>query len=83
MDAYTTFTITAKNGKEVEMAVMDEFEYNHKHYVASAVVEGDTIRDDGRFIYRCKVIGEEIKFEPILNAKEYTDVTQAYLEMEE
>jgi len=40
---YAIFTITGQDGKEVEMAVIDEFEIDHKTYVAAAVIEGDTI----------------------------------------
>ncbi len=47
---YVTFHITASDGADVEMAVIDEFDFENKHYVVSARVEGDTICDDGQYI---------------------------------
>ena len=44
---YATFHITAKDGSDVEMAVVDEFDFENKHYVVGAVVNDDTIMDDG------------------------------------
>ena len=46
-DEYIIFTVTDKDGNEVEMAVVDEFEYDHKEYVAAAQVEGDELIEDG------------------------------------
>ena len=40
---YATFHITAKDGSDVEMAVVDEFDFEDKHYVVGAVVKDDTI----------------------------------------
>ena len=34
-DEYITFTTTTKDGSEVEMAVMDEFDFEGKHYSTS------------------------------------------------
>jgi len=80
---YVTFTITGQDGKEVEMAVMDEFEVDHKTYVAAAVIEGDTINEDGLYIYRVKVTGEDFEVEKIADKSEYEAVAEAYMEMEE
>ena len=33
---YATFHITAKDGSDVEMAVVDEFDFENKHYVVGA-----------------------------------------------
>ena len=33
------------------MAVVDEFDFEDKHYVVGAVVTDDTIDDEGRYIY--------------------------------
>ena len=35
---YVTFFITAKDGSEVELAVVDEFDFEDKHYVVGAVL---------------------------------------------
>ena len=44
---YVIFTVTAQDGSEVEMAVVDEFDYDGKHYAAASRVVGDEISDDG------------------------------------
>jgi len=79
---YAIFTTTNKDGKEIEMAVMDEFEFEHKTYVVGALIEGDTINEDGLFIFKVKEMGEEIKVEKISNPTEYQKIAQAYMEME-
>ena len=38
MEEYVTFHVTAKDGSDVEMAVVDEFDFEEKHYVVGAVV---------------------------------------------
>ena len=83
MNAYSTFLITAQDGRQVEMAVVDEFEYGKKHYLVSAVVENDTISDEGRYIYRCRIHDDGFDAEKITSKTEYEEVTRAYLEMEE
>ena len=47
---YVTFHVTARDGSDVEMAVVDEFDFEDQHYVVGAVVEDDTINDDARYI---------------------------------
>ena len=78
-----TFTTTNREGNEIEMAVVDEFEYEHKNYVVGALIEDDTINEEGLFIFRVKEMGEEIKVEKISNSTEYQKIAQAYMEMEE
>lgn len=78
---YNTFTVTTKEGTEVEMAVIDEFEYERKHYVVGAIIENDTINEDGMYIYRSVINGEEFSVEKIDNEVEYMKVAKAYMEM--
>lgn len=80
---YATFQVTTKDGNKVEMAVVDEFEYEHKSYVAGALIEGDTINEDGIYIYKAKVIDDEIVAEKISNKVDYERVVKAYMEMGE
>ncbi len=80
---YTIFTTTNKEGNEIEMAVMDEFELEHKNYVVGALIEEDTIKEDGLFIFRVKEMAEDIKVEKISNQIEYQKIAQAYMEMED
>lgn len=78
---YNTFTVTTKEGTEVEMAVIDEFEYERKHYVVGAIIENDTINEDGMYIYRSVINGEEFSVEKIDSEAEYMKVAKAYMEM--
>lgn len=80
---YVTFNITAKDGSEVELAVVDEFDFEEKHYVVGAVVQDDTILDDERYIYLSVEEGEDFNVEKIETEEEYARVAEAYLQMEE
>ena len=80
---YATFITTNREGNEIEMAVMDEFEFEHKNYVVGALIEENTIKEDGLFIFRIKEMGEEIKVEKIADTTEYRKIAQAYMEMED
>ena len=80
---YVTFTTTNKEGNEIEMAVIDEFEYEHKNYVVGALIEDNTINENGLFIFRVKELGDDIKVEKILNPTEYQKIAHAYMEMED
>ncbi len=80
---YTIFTVTDQNGKEIEMAVIDEFEVDHKTYVAAAVIEDDAINEDGLYIYKIKVTADDFEVEKITDKKEYEAVAAAYMDMEE
>lgn len=79
---YVIFTVTAHDGSEVEMAVVDEFDYDGKHYAAASRVVGDEISDDGVYIYRTKLTEDDFTVEKITDAKEYDAVVKAYTEME-
>ena len=83
MEEYTIFTVTDSQGCRVELAVVDEFSFENKDYVAAARVEGDAISEEGLFIYRVKSEGEEYIFEKITNAVDYQRVARAYLELED
>lgn len=76
---YITFMIELSEGKEVEMAVLMEFEYEKKYYVAAGLVEGDEIQE-GVYIFKVKD-SEEFAVEKLRNKYEYDKVTKAYLEM--
>lgn len=80
---YATFHIKAKDGSDVEMAVVDEFDFEDKHYVVGAVVKDDTIMDDGRYIYQGIVNGDDFTVEKIKREFDYNRIAKAYMEMEE
>ena len=80
---YVTFHITARDGSDVELAVVDEFDFEDKHYVVGAVVEDDTINDEARYIYLSEIDEDDFTVEKIESEFEYNRIAQAYLHMEE
>ncbi len=80
---YITFHVTSKDGADIEMAVVDEFDFENKHYVVGALVEGDTINEDGLYIYRSIIEGDDFKVEKIAREFDYKRIAKAYMEMEE
>ena len=82
-EEYITFHITARDGRDVEMAIVDEFKYKKKTYIVSAVVEDDNISGEGQYIYRYLLTGDDFKVEEIRNRFEYEEVVKAYMNMEE
>lgn len=80
---YLTFHVTARDGSDVEMAVVDEFDFENKHYVVGAVVQNDTIIDDGRYIYRSVIDGDDFTVEKITREFEYNRIAEAYVNMDE
>lgn len=78
---YVTFTVTTKEGTEVEMAVVDEFDFKNKHYVVGALIEGDTINEDGMYIYKSVIKGDDFTVEKITSEVEYKQVAEAYLKL--
>ena len=80
---YATFHVTAQDGSDVEMAVMDEFDFEDKHYVVGAVIKDDAIVDDGRYIYESVIKGEEFTVEKIKREFDYNRIAKAYMEMDE
>lgn len=81
-EEYITFNVTAKDGSDVEMAVMDEFDFEGKHYVVGAVIKDDTILDDGRYIYQSIIDGDGFTVEKIKKEFDYKRIAQAYMNME-
>ena len=79
---YVTFTTTNKEGNEIELAVVDEFEYEHKPYVVGALIEDDTVNEEVLFIFKLKSANEEIIVEKISNPDDYQMIAQAYMEIE-
>lgn len=80
---YVTFTVTDKSGNEVEMAVVDEFDYENKHYVVGAIIENDVVNEEGLYIYKAIMTEDDFKVEKIHNAIDYQRIANAYMEMEE
>ncbi len=80
---YVTFHVTARDGSEVEMAVVDEFDYKKKHYVVASVVKDDAVDESGQYIYQAVMTGDDFKAVKITNAIEYQKIADAYLQMDQ
>ncbi|MDO4189632.1 MAG: DUF1292 domain-containing protein [Lachnospiraceae bacterium] len=76
---YVTFTIDTSTGETVEMAVIEEFEFENKFYVAASLVIEDEIKE-GIYLYKVKD-SDEFSVEKLRNKFEYDKVSKAYLEM--
>ena len=82
-EEYVTFHITARDGSDVEMAVVDEFDFKKKHYVVGAVVREDVIEDEGRYIYESIIDGDDFTVQKIRKDFDYRRIAKAYMEMDE
>lgn len=80
---YVTFHTTSRDGAELEMAVMDEFDFEGRHYVVAALILNDEIQEEGRYIYRSLITERDFTVEKIRNEIEYNRIARAYMEMEE
>ena len=80
---YATFTTTTSDGEQIEMAVVDEFEFENKNYVAAARVVDDTIDEEGLYIYKVKVTEDDFIVEKINNKVDYEKIARAYMEISE
>lgn len=83
MKEYAIFTTTNKDGETVEMAVVDEFEFEHKNYVVGALIVDDVILEEGLYIYRVKTTEDDFVVEKITNQVDYQKIAQAYMEIAE
>ena len=82
-EEYVTFHVTASDGSDVEMAVMDEFDFEGDHYVVGAVIKDDTIDDEGRYIYKSVISGDNFTVEKIKREFDYKRIAEAYMSMDE
>lgn len=79
VEQYTIFNTETSTGETVEMAVLDEFEFENTEYVAAGLIKEDTIQE-GIYLYKVKN-SEEFAVEKLRNKFEYDKVSKAYLEM--
>ncbi|MCQ2496939.1 MAG: DUF1292 domain-containing protein [Lachnospiraceae bacterium] len=79
---YETFMTTTKAGDEVEMAIVDRFEFEGKQYVVAALIKDDEISDDGLFVYQETKEGDETVIDKIADPDEYSKVAEYYAEKE-
>lgn len=76
--SYETFLTTSKDGEELEMAVVDKFVFEEKHYVVAARVVDDEVDDSGLYVYRSIKAGKEITVSQIADPDEYERIANYY-----
>ena len=77
LKTYDTVMIPLSNGQEQEFAIMDEFTFENKHYIAVSVVLNDEIQE-GLYIYRATPVGEQLDISRIEDVEEFEKVTAYY-----
>ena len=78
---YDTVMITVSDGSEKEFAIMEEFDLEEKHYIVVSPVEDNQVQE-GLYIYKAVVSGEEIEVSRIEDAEEFEKVSAYYEGME-
>ena len=74
---YVTFEVTAKDGTVVEMAVVDEFDFEGRHYILAAEIHDDQV-SDGAYLCRGKEEADGFVVERIETRAEYERAAKAY-----
>ena len=80
--SYETFLTTSKDGEELEMAVVDKFVFEDKHYIVAAKVVDDEVDDSGLYVYRSIKAGNDITVSQIADAAEYERIANYYAGLE-
>ena len=80
MVEYETFTYEL-NGKTMEWAITEEFEFEGKTYIVCAEVVGDELSDEGLYLFEGISEGEEITVRNIDSEEEYNRVVDAYCKL--
>lgn len=77
MVEYDTFTYEL-NGKTMEWAIVDEFEFEDKTYIVCQEVVGETLSDEGLYLFEGVSEGDEITVRNIDSEEEYNRVVDEY-----
>ena len=77
---FDTFNLQL-NGKEIEFAITEEFDFEGKHYILCGEVNGDEINDEEVYLFRAVMEENEITVESIETEEEYDRIVEAYYEM--
>ena len=83
MVEYDTFTYDL-NGKVMEWAITDNFEFEGKKYIVCAEVVGEALSEEGLYLFESvSEEGDEITVKNIDSEEEYERVVDAYCALEE
>ena len=77
---FDTFNLEL-NGKEIEFAITEEFDFEGKHYILCGEVNEDEINDEEVYLFRAVMEENEITVESIETEEEYDRIVEAYYEM--
>lgn len=77
LEEYTTFVIKMSDNKTHEFAIVEEFDFEEKHYILVSEVQGDEI-SEGVYMFRGETKGEDFFLEEIEDKEEYARATAAY-----
>lgn len=78
LKTYDTVMIQLSNGTEQEFAIIEEFDYEEKHYIVVSQVQEDEIQD-GLYLYRAAETEEGLEISRIEDEEEFAQVS-AYFE---
>lgn len=76
-EEYTTFQYEMSDGREHEFAIVEEFDFEDKHYILVSEVQEDALMD-GVYLFRSETKGEDFFVEKLEDKEEYARVTAAY-----
>lgn len=80
MVEYDTFTYEL-NGKVMEWAIIEEFEFEEKTYIVCQEVVGDTLSEEGLYLFEGISEGDEITVKNIDSEEEYDRIVDEYLRL--
>lgn len=76
-EEYTTFELEMTDKKKHEFAILEEFDFEEKHYVLVSEVIGDEITE-GVYLFKADSQGEDFIVEEIESKEEYAKAVKAY-----
>jgi len=74
---FETFMITMSDGKEQECAIVDEFDFEGRHYILAAEIHDDQVAD-GAYLCRSREEQDGFVVERIETKDEYERAVKAY-----
>lgn len=77
MEEYTTFEIKLSDGKNHEFAIVEEFDFENKHYILVSEVKNDEVTE-GVYMLRGETKEEDFFVEEIEDKEEYAKAVAAY-----
>lgn len=77
-ETYETFETTNRYGEKIELAIVDRFNLEGRCFVVSALIAGDTVKDDALFVYEELGSGDEAEIVKIADPEEYARISEYY-----